>query len=42
MKRLVLSVVAAGLLSTNAVANECATISEKIGFGAIGIFKVQL
>ena len=37
MKRLVLSVVAAGLLSTNAIANECATISEKIGFGAIGI-----
>lgn len=39
MKKLVLSTVVAGLVSTNVLASECATLSEKIGFGAIGVIQ---
>lgn len=39
MKKLTLSLVVAGLISTSAVASECSTLSEKIGFGAIGVLQ---
>lgn len=37
MKKVIGSLVVAGLISSSAVANECATTQEKIGFGLIGI-----
>ena len=37
MKKIIGSLIVAGLVSTSAVASECATTEEKIGFGLIGI-----
>ena len=37
MKKVIGSLVVAGLISTSAVASECATTQEKIGFGLVGI-----
>ncbi len=37
MKKVIGSLIVAGLISSSAVANECATTQEKIGFGLVGI-----
>ncbi len=37
MKKVIGSLVVAGLISSSAVASECATTEEKIGFGLVGV-----